>query len=1490
MTEREPSPPTRDDASPIDSSIDASRAAEGTTDVDQLFNCVLEQVCNVTGCDFRPYKKSMIRRRIERRMALACTSDLAGYVHLLEQRPDEAQRLLQDLLISVTAFFREPETFRILEEQAIPDIVKQRSANAPPIRVWVPGCATGEEAYTLAMLFHEALGDKAASQLQVFATDIDRRALEFARAGRYPNEISTDIDEHRLQRFFHKQPDRTYRVRKSLRESIVFAPQNLLTDPPFLRLNLICCRNLMIYLEPDIQARLLSLFHMAIADEGYLVLGHSESVGRKRELFAPVADERRVYHKLPAARRQPAAFPVLTGAERTHTRPTPPRRVESHSNLGETIRRIVMQEYAPACVAINGQYEILHLHGPTRRYLHLPEGEPSLNLLSMLDEPAQHRLRAGVHETLQTRRPVAVTAATSAGSSLVRMTVRPVNQDTTADAPVLMVVFEDAFSTGSHSPSADGDGDGDGSDLDRKHTIAQLEHELSIVREDLQATIDQFECSNDQLRSSNEQVMSMNEELQSANEELETSQEELQSLNEELRSLNTQLQEKVDQLEQANNDISNFLASTDIATVFLDTDLCIKRFTPSAARLLGLETSDRGRPINRAMMRLTDESLLGEAAAVLDRLSPVEKEIRTATGTWYTMRVLPYRTAQNRIEGVVLTFTDVTRLRDLVDQSQCRVAQQAVVAELGQRALEGTDLQLLMDEATKAVARTLCVEYAKVLELLPGRMELLLRSGVGWEPGMVGHARVDAGLDSQAGYTLAVGTPVVVDDLGNEQRFSGPPLLRHASVISGLSVVIQGSHRPFGVLGVHSVRPRRFTQEDVNFIQSVAHILSQAVARKTFEDELKNLNRQLEKNVEQRTAWLRLMQTTTAAANESSGLASAVRQVLEQVCRTGGWMVGLAFLPDEAEGDNLLLLDCATAEQIEDDSALTEAVRRSSIRRGVGLVGRVYQTGRPAWSMHESEEPLIRTLRAQEQAVRTAMALPVWAGDQVVAVLEFFSERNIQPDDRLIEVMTQIGTQLGRVVERERAAKHLRDSEHFINSVADTAPLLFVVVDLIKSQLIYANSQVRTMLGYTEAQLQAMDRGQLVQLFHEDDRAAFRRLLEQLADAPAGTVIDAEYRLRHSDGDWRWFEARVTGFTRTEEGGVAQVLGTLEDITERRRAEEALGESVQRFRAVFESTQLGIALINPDGKLAEANLAMQQMLGYNEAQLRQLTIHELTHEDERGTAEDRCIKLLTGEAEYYDMQKRLVHKDGRAIWVQCNASLIRDRTGAPLYAIAITQDITDQKDLDAALTELSLREQQRIGQELHDNLGQELTGLSFMAQNLRNQLREEGRGEAERVHELAEGLRRALENVRAVARGLYPVDLDSSDLVEALTELVRTTEAQYGIACRLDARTEAPKLERHATNHLFRVVQEAMRNAVKHAQPSRIEVCLARDEQARFEILVADDGCGMPDDAIKMEGIGLRIMHHRASVIGADLSVEPRDQGGTCVRCTFREK
>ena len=652
-------------------------AAISETGADDL-NRILSLLRAQAKYDFRSYRKKMLMRRVRRRMSLSQLEDLPGYLQMLRENGDEVQQLCRDLLIGVTGFFREPAAFAVLEQQVMPELVRRNEADAP-IRLWVPGCATGEEAYSLVMLLIEQCAAvHKPCNVQVFATDIDQQALEVARQGIYPASIAGDIPAARFQRFFVQADEHHYHVSNQLRESVVFAPQNLIGDAPFSKIDLISCRNLLIYLEPDVQTKIISLFHFALSENGYLVLGPSETIGRQVDLFDAVSGKWRIFRRLAAARRDIIDFPIVAGGhrhERSRTgEPPPPRPV----NVAEITRQLLLDAYAPASVLINRRHEILYLFGPTDKYLDLPTGEPTLDLIAMARQGLRTKLRSACLTAITDHKPVKVTDTQVKRDGAyvpVTVTIKPTLEPKAAEG-LLLVTFQDRAEAPAVVPAA--------AELrvDESSVVQQLEYELKSTREDLQSTIEEMDSANEELKASNEEIMSMNEELQSANEELETSKEELQSLNEELSTVNSQLQDKVEDLEALNNDITNLLISTDIATLFLDTQLRIKRFTPAIGDLLSLIATDVGRSVSHFSRNFTDEHLLVDARNVLDNLVPVEREVLTLDRRCHLRRILPYRTHDNRIEGVAITFVDITErkraeelLRDLNDQLEDRVRQ-----------------------------------------------------------------------------------------------------------------------------------------------------------------------------------------------------------------------------------------------------------------------------------------------------------------------------------------------------------------------------------------------------------------------------------------------------------------------------------------------------------------------------------------------------------------------------------------------------------------------------------------------------------------------------------------------------------------------------------------------------------------------------------------------------------------------------------------------
>jgi two-component system CheB/CheR fusion protein len=632
-----------------------------------------------TGHDFSKYKQNTINRRVERRMAVHQIERLSEYVRHLQNNPAEVEALFRDLLIGVTNFFRDPETFAALQEQVIPRLCADKDADAT-IRVWVPGCSTGEEAYSIAMLLQEHMDrPKRSFKAQVFATDIDRRAIEQARTGVYPTSIVADISPERLARFFVPESNRTaWRVHKSLRDMLILSEQDIIKDPPFSKLDLISCRNLLIYMGVDLQKKLIPLFHYALNPGGVLFLGTSETVGEFADLFAPLDRKAKLYQRKEessASRRLTIGTCLPPTSEAgTESRPSKKASGESKLRLRELMERALLQQYAPVAVLVNQRGDILYLHGRTGLYLEPASGEPSTNIQKMAREGLRRELTTALHKAVATQEPVrhaGLRVKTNGDFTSVDLTVRPITAgpNVATDSALLLVIFEKSPSAPHQPPekavTVDTVQGVAPTAVDVDARITALKQELRAKEEYLQTTNEELETSNEELKSSNEEMQSVNEELQSTNEELETSKEELQSVNEELATVNAELQQKVIDLSRANNDMNNLLAGTGIGTIFVDHQLHIQRFTPAVTQVINLILTDVGRPVGHIVSNLVDyDRLVEDVKAVLDTLVPKEVEVQTKAGAWYLLRIRPYRTLENVIEGAVITFTEITEMRN----------------------------------------------------------------------------------------------------------------------------------------------------------------------------------------------------------------------------------------------------------------------------------------------------------------------------------------------------------------------------------------------------------------------------------------------------------------------------------------------------------------------------------------------------------------------------------------------------------------------------------------------------------------------------------------------------------------------------------------------------------------------------------------------------------------------------------------------------------
>lgn len=777
-----------------DSILLSAEAQEIPRDDEHALQEIFSQLRVRTGHDFSNYKRATMLRRIERRLGLKELSGLSAYAQFLKDNPGEAQALMKDLLISVTSFFRDPKAIDSLANTVFPKLLKRKREN-DGVRVWVAGCATGEEAYTIGMLLSEAVSTLLNSpQIQLFATDLDADAIAVAREGFYNEAEVADVSPERLSRYFIKE-SQGYRVRRELREMVLFAVHNVIKDPPFSRLDLISCRNLLIYLDRTAQVRVLERLHFALNPMGFLFLGGSESVESAPNLFSTFDKEHHIFQSGPVHSR--ATFPVY---ELT-ARPPLPSSTDGIKEVDELkdplsqgrlsyadLHQRMLEQLAPPSIIINEEYDILHMSERAGRYLQFGGGEPSRNLLNVVRPELRTALRAALYQSVQNRSNFehrGLTVKTDDGLKAVNIQVRPVFREGDMVRGFILVLFEET----EQDPEV-------GQQNFRVKTSGpfsqHLEDELIQSKAQLRATIEQHEIQQEELRASNEELQAMNEELRSAAEELETSKEELQSLNEELTTVNQELKIKIEELSQANNDFTNLINSTDIGTIFLDRSLRVKQFTPRARDAFNLIPGDVGRPLMDITNKLDYDNLLADVEQVLTSLSMIERQVQNDHNQWYGVRILPYRTAEDRIDGVVLTLMDITESKLAKDELE-RVRgelEAKVVARTDDLARANSSLWMevserrqseaarvkLLDKIVTAqederrrLARDLHDQLGQQLTAMRLKLDSLKRKSgqhKDWEKEVQGLLDITARLDSDVDFLAWELRPIVLDDLG----------------------------------------------------------------------------------------------------------------------------------------------------------------------------------------------------------------------------------------------------------------------------------------------------------------------------------------------------------------------------------------------------------------------------------------------------------------------------------------------------------------------------------------------------------------------------------------------------------------------------------------------------------------------------------------------------------------------------------------------------
>jgi two-component system CheB/CheR fusion protein len=728
--------------------------------------------------DFSSYKRNTLLRRIQRRMGLRGIQRVASYVDLLKRDPLELDALFRDFQIGVTQFFRDPEAWTALDAEVLGALLASKP-QGEPIRVWIPGCSTGQEAYSLAMLMLDRLRrTRKHCPVQIFATDTNDAALEIGRQGRYPAGIATQLSPARLRRYFSAEAKgQQYVVSEALRACVVFGRQNMFADPPFGRVDLISCRNVLIYLEPEIQKKVLSIFHFALRPGGYLFLGSAESNGGRDDLFAPLSRKWRIFTRAGLGRAELLTLPLKSQAERAALGSAAVHVAPALNQVAALVQKLVLEQFAPAAVLVNAQNQVLYFSGPTDDFLLPPRGAPTQDLLAMVREGLRASLRGALQQAAGSTQRVELAARMQRGSALVpvQLSVAPLGERELGK--LFLVVFRPGQQV-ARAPA------GKGRRRQVEPNLAQhLEQELQATRDDLQGVVARFEAANEELRLSNEQVVSSNEELRSLNEELESSKEELQSLNEELTTVNQQLHAKVLELEVSNSDLHNLMASSEIATLCLDRELRIKWFSPAAQQLFNLLPGDVGRPISNVISALGDTDLIAAARAVLaDRASAIH-QFQVDSGRWYLRRTLPYKDGDASISGVIVNYTDITDSQ-LAQQATTTLRTDLATSVKTSQQLRklSSALALAEERERRILAKDLHDDLGQMLAVIAIKATVLLK------------------LDMSAAMRLAVQECTSAVEIANQKVRNmalqlNPPMLDRLGIVPALGWLADEMHR-----------------------------------------------------------------------------------------------------------------------------------------------------------------------------------------------------------------------------------------------------------------------------------------------------------------------------------------------------------------------------------------------------------------------------------------------------------------------------------------------------------------------------------------------------------------------------------------------------------------------------------------------------------------------------------------------------------------------
>ena len=1043
-----------------------------------------------TGHDFSNYKRPTLLRRIERRVHVHGLPDLPAYAELMRHRAEESQALLKDILISVTNFFRDAQAFEHVQKEILPQILRHKRP-LDVVRIWVIGCATGEEAYSFAMLCAEqTVGVADAPKVQIFASDIDATALAHAREGLYTLNDAADVSPERLRRFFTNEGDE-YRIRREVREMVLFANQNVINDPPFSHLDLVSCRNVLIYLDAQAQERVLETAHFALHPGGYLLLGSSESIGEASDLFATVGRHEHVfqarnvaYRRFPLVDRVPE---IVTRTASPVQRSDEPRRESPRATFGD-LHLLLLEQYAPPSVVVNDDYDIIHLSPRVGRYLQIGGGEPTKNLPQLVHPELRLELRGALYQATSARTSVVVrdlTVVIDNRPERVNIHVRPVTSPTDTARGFILVVFEPSQQQNDSVEKV----------IARDEPVArQLEEELIRLKQQLRSTNEAHEAQAEELKASNEELQAMNEELRSAAEELETSREELQSINEELTTVNQELKVKIEEVLESSNNLRNLINSTNIATVFLNRTGHVHLFSPASRAVFNLLPSDIGRPLSDITTRLIDTNLVDDATQVLATLSSVEREVRTTDARSYLMRLLPYRTSDDRIQGVVATFTDITDRKRAEEAIAADLHDTSLLREVGARLTQQGDIQVPYQDIVGAAVRIARADSGilHMLDPTTGALMTIAAHGLDSEFNNGGGGAPELpvpGSERALASRERMFTDVDVDAYADDdsRRFIAAG---YRSILS--TPLLTRSGRPLGLLSTFWRRSHRPIERELRFIDLLARQAADFIAQRQSAEELAESQQRL-------MAITNLVPDLLWSSDASGRSDWYNRRWYEYTGQSPGPAFGFSWFDALHPEDQ-----AASREQFD-----------AAMRSG---------------------EPLRLELR-----LRNADGEYRW-----------FLIHTVAFRDESGTILRWYGAAID-IHERRLATEALRASEErlrlTLESVVDYAIFTTNADGVIDSW----NTGAQRMFGYAEREALGLD---VAVIFTPEDRAAGAHLSEMRTARETGRAMDERWHIR-KDGS-RFYVSGVLTSLRDDNGNLRGYTKVARDLTEHKTATDSL--------------------------------------------------------------------------------------------------------------------------------------------------------------------------------------------------------------------------------------------------------------------------------------------------------------------------------------------